>query len=350
MTALNAAIAFVLLTPAAPATPEPPVDVKECVAKGLKWLAEQQKEEGYWVGRADSQPTATTSMAGLALLMEGSTLKHGTYAPNLRRAVEWMTKNAQSDGLLSSNHRTEINQPIGTHAQALLFLVSAYDVDDDPARREQLGKLLAKAITYAANQQTARGGWGQLMGRAEDFGSTVAMFQALIAARKAGFEVPAKVVERATGYLVIAANTVGEIVLQIGDDTPPSGLRLTAGAASALFMHDGHRPPAFAYWVKNIQTVPVRPWPARANATTMATHLYMARVAHALGENGHRQYAAAKNELKWSTYRETVFRSIKAAQSADGSWVETVPGPVYGSAVALIILQMENDYIPAFAR
>ena len=177
MTALNA-IAFVLLTAAAPA-PEPPVDVKESVAKGLKWLAEQQKEEGYWVGRADSQPTATTSIAGLALLMEGSTLKHGTYAPNLRRAVEWMTKNVQSDGLLSSNHRTEIDQPIGTHAQALLFLVCAYDVDDDPTRRERLGKLLEKAITCAASQQTARGGWGQLTGRRGGFGTTVAMFQAL---------------------------------------------------------------------------------------------------------------------------------------------------------------------------
>ena len=83
----------------------------------------------------------------------------------------------------------------------------------------------------------------------------------------------------------------------------------------------------------------------------MTTHLYRRMVAHALGEHGHRLYdPTAKSELKWSTYRETVYRSIKDVQSADGSWVETVPGPVYGSAVALIILQMENDYLPAFAR
>jgi hypothetical protein len=76
-------------------------------------------------------------------------------------------------------------------------------------------------------------------------------------------------------------------------------------------------------------------------------------VAYALGENGHRTLdpdAKPGDVLKWSTYRETVFRSIKTAQSADGSWVETVPGPVFGSAVALVILQMENDYLPAFSR
>jgi hypothetical protein len=346
------AVALALLLPAA--EPQQPVDVSACVAKGLKWLAEQQKEDGNWVGRADSQPTMTTSMAGLALLMEGSTLKHGKYAPNLRKAVEWLEKNAQPSGLLATKHPTEVAQPTTTHAYALLFLACVYDVDDDAVRHKRLGKLLTEAVDYAETTQSGRGGWGNNVraGRADDPLTTVTMLQGLMAARKAGIDVPGKLIDKAIGYTVTALTDGPNLDLLVADssDVPP---RTLSGATAALFMFDGRRPAAFVRWLGNLSTTGVRPWPARASTASMSTQFHMARVAYALGENGHRQFdpdARAENLLKWSAYRETVFRSIKAAQSADGSWVETVPGPVFGSAVALVILQMENDYLSAFSR
>ena len=135
MNVVSAAVALALLVPAQPPTKSDPVDVKESVAKGLKWLADQQEPEGNWFGRANSAPTTTTAMAGLALLMEGSTPKTGTYAPNLRKAVEWMEKSAAANGSLVGTNRTDTARPMSAHAEALLFLACAYDVDDDPARR-----------------------------------------------------------------------------------------------------------------------------------------------------------------------------------------------------------------------
>src|SRR5262245_10172655 len=67
---------------------EPPAR-KEVVAKGLAWLTGAQQADGHWDTRG-SYSTAMTSLAGLALLMEGSTTSQGKYADNLRRAVDWL--------------------------------------------------------------------------------------------------------------------------------------------------------------------------------------------------------------------------------------------------------------------
>ena len=352
-----AALALVLLVPAADVSA--PIDAKPAVAKGLKWLAEQQKDEGNWSGRADSQPVTTTATAGLALLMEGSTLRTGTYAPNLRRAVEWVEKNAQTDGSLAGTHRTETIRPIPAHAQGLLFLACAYDVDDDLTRRERLRKLLDGAVKFAGDSQHARGAWGFTPARngvgTEDPLTTINMLHALFAARKAGIDVPRTLTDKAAEYLDRTTSTAG-VVGRPGFPDDPAFERgqapLTSGAAAALLMHDGRRPGAFVRWLRHLQTIPVGPWPERPNTITMSTHLHFARLTHALGENGLRQLdpQTKDDRLKWSVYREKVFPALVSTQAADGSWSETVPGPVYGSAVALLILQMENDHLPAFSR
>lgn len=346
------ALALVLLAPAAP-EPVVPIDAKPCVAKGLKWLAEQQRDEGNWAGRADSQPVTTTATAGLALLMEGSTLRTGTYAPNLRRAVEWLEKLAQDNGALAGAHRTETVRPVPTHAHALLFLVCAYDVDDDGPRRERLRKLLEGAVKFAGDWQQRRGGWGPdaIRNGAEDPVTTIDMLHALFAARKAGIDVPKAVTDKGAEYLDRSAQIFRR---GIPDDiTFTTGqAHLSAGAAAALLMHDGPRPGVFVRCLRHLQTVTVPAWPTRPTTTTMSTHLHLARLTHALGENGLRQFDPdpRADRLKWSAYREKLFPTLVATQAEDGSWAETVPGPVYGSAIALVILQMENDHLQAFSR
>ena len=96
--ALLASAAGLLLAPAALWADEPKVDVQETIRKGLEWLAKNQnKTEGHWEANGGQYPTTMTALAGMALLMEGSTLREGKYADNLRKAVDWLMKRAPAE-------------------------------------------------------------------------------------------------------------------------------------------------------------------------------------------------------------------------------------------------------------
>src|SRR5262245_23443748 len=70
------------------------------VDKGWKWLAGQQHRDGHWEANGGQYPVAMTAMAGMALLMEGSTIREGKYSQNIRKAVEWLMVRSQPNGLL----------------------------------------------------------------------------------------------------------------------------------------------------------------------------------------------------------------------------------------------------------
>src|SRR5262245_27003515 len=69
---------------------EIPEKYREAVNKGLQWLVKQQQKDGHWGAISEQSPVSMTSLAGMALLMEGSTVRDGKYAPNIRRAADWL--------------------------------------------------------------------------------------------------------------------------------------------------------------------------------------------------------------------------------------------------------------------
>src|ERR1700722_830107 len=85
---------------------EIPEKFRKTVDNGLEWLPKNQNEKGYWGAGAgnDTYAIAMTSLAGMALLMEGSTVKEGKYAKNIKKAAEWLMDKCQEgnnrDGLL----------------------------------------------------------------------------------------------------------------------------------------------------------------------------------------------------------------------------------------------------------
>ena len=85
----------------------------------------------------------------------------------------------------------------------------------------------------------------------------------------------------------------------------------------------------------------------------MQQHLALARLANALGEDGHRKLDPRMKDadlLQWSAYRARLFGYLKATQVKDGSWADPFISPAYGTALALIMLQLDNNYLPAFSR
>src|SRR5262245_31672203 len=82
------------------------------IKKGLEYLKEKQFKDGHWGANGDNYPVSMTGLAGTAFLMEGSTVREGKYAPQIRRAVEWCLDRSQKggvrDGLIGNpDHPTE---------------------------------------------------------------------------------------------------------------------------------------------------------------------------------------------------------------------------------------------------
>ena len=59
-----------------------PQRYQDAANKGLAWLAKTQLRDGHWEASGGAYPVAMTGMSGVALLMEGSTLREGKYADN----------------------------------------------------------------------------------------------------------------------------------------------------------------------------------------------------------------------------------------------------------------------------
>src|SRR5262245_3164799 len=116
-----------------------PPKYQEVVNKGLDWLARTQHRAGYWEGNGGQYPIALTGMAGMALLMEGSTIRDGKYAPHIARAVDWLMARCQPNGLIGDpRNDREVGRYMYGHGFAMLFLASVYGEEEDDARRKKL--------------------------------------------------------------------------------------------------------------------------------------------------------------------------------------------------------------------
>ena len=69
---------------------------REAVDKGLAWLVKQQHRDGHWESNGAQNPGPMTALAGLALLLDGNTLREGRYTVNLQRATDWLLARAQA--------------------------------------------------------------------------------------------------------------------------------------------------------------------------------------------------------------------------------------------------------------
>lgn len=357
---MNTALVLALLAPAADPAPAP--HVRDNVSRGLQWLSSVQKADGSWDGGQAAGTGFTTARAGIALLMEGSTPSAGKYAGHIRKAVAWFESNAKDSGHISSPSQIDQNTGIQSHAHALLFLVCAHDAESDPERTKRLAKVIDRAIAFAVACQGPNGGWGRVdvnqRADAENGIQTCEVLHALLAARKAGFEVPRANVDRAFRWLERATADDGSVAYAVAAAaTRPRGAGnpdTTSGAAALSLTGGPVRPTQLPGWVRNTRRTlgTYERALSQQNYFTMQQALAFARVAHALGETGHDRLDAADESVQvvWSRERAKLFKAVTAIQQVGGSWPDQFGAPVLATAHALTILQLDNGYLPAFTR
>ena len=249
-----------------------------------------------------------TALAGTALLAEGSTTTRGRYAPNVRRAVDYILSVSRRNGLIGSQS-TDSHYTYG-HGFGMLFLAQVYGEEEDSDRRAELKEALTnRAVAFTIAAQTSRGGWGYVSakeGNDFDEGSTcVTQVQGLRACRNAGIAVPKKdVIDRANKYIRDCMTPEGGVQYSIkGGGARPA----ISGAAIACLFSAGEQDDPMA---------------EKADGLLRKEHLARRRRRQRRGYGGywhykHFYYAQVmyRDPERWPKYRDFLAAQIRPKQT-----------------------------------
>jgi hypothetical protein len=332
------------------------------VDHGLEYIKSQQKPDGHWDAQGQF-PLTMTGLCGMALLMEGSTIREGKYSEQIRKAVDWLLApgRPQPSGLLCNmNMPGEAGRYMYGHGFAMMFLACVYGEEEDEARRKRLEEVLVKAVKFSRDAQTSRGGYGYVSakdGQNFDEGSvTVTQVQAIRACRNAGISVDPSLIKDAMKYLHDCTNPQGGVIYSLGGGGGGDGRpALTAAAMCCGFSAGKYDDPDVKKWIKFVQGQPgLMQGGGGRFGHDEYTHYYFGQCIYFLGEDGYEKFfpnCKENEKLTWSSYKKTTFKNLLNSQNkSDGSWAGAQVGPIFCTACYLSLLQLDKGVLPLYQR
>jgi len=227
------------------------------------------------------------------------------------------------------------------HGFATLFLGELYGMTQaggETPLAERTHEALVRACRLIERSQNEEGGWRyNPVPNDADVSVTICQVMALRSARNAGLEVPRATIDRAVQYVRLCQAEDGGFRYQLarGGSLWP---RSAAGVASLQYAgiyQDQAVERGIRYLLDNA-------FPGR-NAEGLGSHYFY----------GH-YYAVQAMYLSggenWARWWPAVREELIGRQRPDGLWDDNSVGEAYGTASALIILQMPKRYLPIFQK
>lgn len=305
----------------APPTPRPRTNIDIAVNTGLDFLVRKQRADGSIVATTLNSKNiqAYTAFAGMAFISQGSTCKFGRYAPQLRKCVDYLLECQNAKGCFSDDyHQTYV------HAFCIIFLCEIYG---ESHRDQDIKKAIARGTILICRTQGLDGGWRYSYPSADsDVTVTACQVLALRAARNTGFYIPHSVIEKAKKYIMLLQEPNGSFKYTINYKNRDSGL--TACATLALNNIGLH-------YEKAVERARINLWKTEPpNSNRMYYRYYATAVAKQEG----------RERFEW-WYNKISVELLKEMDKDSWSGEED---SVYCTAVACIILQSRNDFLPVF--
>ena len=348
---------------AAPITVTP--EHAAAVERGLEWLARHQNPDGSWdamVGfklNTGYEVTAkgrghvgVTALAGMAFLAGGHLPGRGQYGQTVADCLDVVLSCVQEDGYVTSS-----GTRMYSHAFATLFLAEIYGM----THRGDVKAKLQLAVDFIVNSQNSMGGWRYEPYAVEaDMSIVVCQVLALRAARNIGIRVPRSVVDKAARYVVGSAvtedsiqrhypgpisfkNEVGSFHYQKQDGSR-SSFPLTAAGVTALYgagiYSDEAIDDGINYLLRNLHNF------NRQRGERDNGH-YFFWYGHYYGVQA--MYTAGSDA--WTRYFPIVRDQLLALQEPSGAFPNrTGPGQAFGTAMAVLVLEIPYRFLPIFQR
>ncbi len=323
----------------APADAEITPALEEAVRRGFEYLRRQQKPDGSFGEGRYGEHIGVSSLCGIAYMADGNVPGRGDFADCVQKTLDFVLAHASETGLLVSD---ETHGPMYDHGFATLFLGEIYGMNNQDDR---VRDALVRAVQLIVASQNDEGGWRYNPVPADaDVSVTICQIMGLRSARNAGIKVPKSTIDDAVKYVRECQNPDGgfRYMRDSGGSLWP---RTAAGVASLYYAgvyEDESIARGLEYLRKNAFPRGGAPG-GPMGAGFMQPHYFY----------GH-YYAVQAMYLAggehWRTWWPAIRDELIARQNPDGSWSDAQSGNAYGTAMALIVLQMPKRYLPIFQR
>ena len=312
-------------------------ETQRAIDRGLAWLSKRQiltgRTEGALGHGGYPGGVAVCSLSGLAFMCSGSPPGQGPFGKHIDRCVKFISSCVQESGYISVPGAGQDN--MYGHGFATLFLSEVYGMSDRADIDSTVGEKLRKAVKLTCQCQSDAGGWRYQPQKSDaDLSITICQIMGLRAARDAGIHVPDDVRTKCINYVKNSQNADGGFRYQItgGGSTFP----LTGAGVVSLYsagIYEGEPVEKALKWLMNYL-------PGKGSNNTgyfFYGHYYAVQAMwHAGGDY-------------WSRWYPAIRDTLLARQGGDGSWPDPEVCPEFGTAMACIILQMPNNYLPIFS-
>jgi hypothetical protein len=312
-------------------------ETQRAIDRGLAWLTKRQvisgRNEGAFGHGGYQGGVAVASLAGLAFMMSGSPPGQGPFGRNIDRCIRFITSCVQDSGYISVPGIGQDN--MYGHGFATLFLAEVYGMSDKADLDAAVGEKLRQAVKLTCQCQNDAGGWRYQPQKSDaDLSITICQIMGLRAARDAGLHVPDEVRTRCIQYVKNSQNADGGFRYQIsgGGSTFP----LTAAGVVSLYsagIYEGEAVEKALKWLMSHL-------PGKNSAPSgyffYGQYYAVQAMWHAGGEY-------------WAKWFPAIRDLLLSRQAGDGSWPDAEVCPEFGTAMASIILQMPNNFLPIFS-
>lgn len=327
-------------------------NTQRAIDGSLAWLAQQQHQGGQTGGSFGTGQyhgnVAVTSLAGLAFMAGGNQPGRGRYGDVVTRTIRYII--SQEDrvahpGFLNAP-RSAFHGPMYGHGFATLFLAEVYGMVNEPGLRSELRATLGRAVQLIIRSQNNEGGWRYQPRPADaDLSVTICQIMALRAARNAGIAVPKTCADKCTEYVKRCQdpNSGGFRYQTFGG--APGFARTAAGvvALNSAGIYDGEAVKKGLDYLNKFRPGGGGGGNNFFGNAEMQMHYYYGHyyAVQAMWIAG-RQY--------WAQWYPAIRDELLASRRADGSWQQGLNCSHYSTAMALIILQVPNNYLPILQR
>lgn len=321
---------------------------QQAVARGLAWLAKQQKPDGGWTfdGSNDKARVAATGMALLPFLAAGQThkpFKGNDYQKTVAAGLAWLIKQQKPNGGFATNAYE--------HGIASVAVCEAFGMTSD---KSLLLRPAQAAIDYIQRAQGPGGSWGYNLDTPGDWCISIAgwQIQALHSAKMCkDLKVNPAVITRAMKFLDSIASGSSKSKYGYDNAKQPTPTRTAIGLLCRYYLNGwGPNNPGMkdgvAYLLKEHT-------PTDKTQFDMYYYYYATQVLHFYeGDAWKVEWNPRMRDLLVGKQRkEAAQPNVDGSWDADkGSWIGPNCGRLGTTCTALLTLEVYYRHLPLYNR